>query len=1001
MKDNVEANFRAFLEALRERSDLEKVVEETGPEYRLTRRFGGREVQGETHDSLKVNAEKGVYQWFSRNEGGDVFAWVMARHGCDFMGAVEWLARRAHMDMPTFREEMGPVARAAREREEIWGLCLGLMQRWLREDDQAWAYVLDGPYAHGEPRHFCVETVEAAGLGFTGRGEDARNAMRAVLGKAGVDVECPAAVAVLGFQGDVSRWAAKWGIEPNENWLGKEGRPGYISGLLGARRLVYPLMWHGRCVGFTARNILGSEIDRDGKPRKSYEMPVALAGEKRVYHNWLFGQGSEQVVVVEGPGDAVALGQMGLPAVALLGLGVEKNADTLAALRFYRGAGGEKCERTIYLGMDADEAGQAAIRGKDESWPFVNVFGVNARIINWQGDDGNRYYLGSSGEAHEVKDANDYLAALTQAYRGNGEWTAEVRDQVRGQAQTVVDSAELMALAIARRAGNKRGVKREQALQFAVSVMLKMGDTFEIYRKDLAQALRMDLREMQNLIKAAQAADKKAVSPVETVYTHGGYVDGWLLEYLYDAENGEARLAWRDPDGLIASGDEVNIEGRTYKPYPPDKPMRERAIFLPSELGEKKSIAELVSYIEFFLRKNYLMPSDRLTRLVSYWVLGTWLYDCFSTTIYLRAMGGAGSGKSEFLGRVALLCYRTTRINGAGSDSSFFRLVERYKGVVFIDEADIDQSDTESDMVKFYNLGAMRGNLIWRSAEGIGPNGERTFDPVGFQTFCPKLVGMRKDFKDDAVGTRALTIKLTPRVMDELMAAGVPLSITKAMETQAQKLRNLLIRWRLESWEPEIEVDASVYDLTISPRLNQVAGPLLAIARDDPAQQDDIRGVLREYYAESTITLSMTLTARILEALWKIWNYPDLHQQMVKVDEHGDALIKVGDITRITNEVMNEMNDDDNDDDDDKSKAARHEVKSRRVGSIIREELQLQVSERRRDGFWVYWNEPRLVGLSTKYGVKPDQFGPDGAANASRQPQPVVKKAEPRQDSLV
>jgi DNA primase len=191
-------------------------------------------------------------------------------------------------------------------------------------------------------------------------------------------------VAVLGFQGDVSRWAAKWGIEPNENWLGKEGRPGYISGLLGARRLVYPLMGHGRCVGFTARNILGSEIDRDGKPRKSYEMPVALAGEKRVYHNWLFGQGSEQVVVVEGPGDAVALDRWGCQPWRCWGWG-GKNADTLAALRFYRGGGGEKCERTIYLGMDADEAGQAAIRGKDESWPFVNVFGVNARSSTGRG----------------------------------------------------------------------------------------------------------------------------------------------------------------------------------------------------------------------------------------------------------------------------------------------------------------------------------------------------------------------------------------------------------------------------------------------------------------------------------------------------------------------------------------------------------------------------------------------------------------------------------------
>jgi hypothetical protein len=342
--------------------------------------------------------------------------------------------------------------------------------------------------------------------------------------------------------------------------------------------------------------------------------------------------------------------------------------------------------------------------------------------------------------------------------------------------------------------------------------------------------------------------------------------------------------------------------------------------------------------------------------------------------IYLRAIGGAGSGKSELMRRIGMICYRTMTANGAGSTSSLFRSLERYKGTVFIDEADLQQSDTEQDMVKFYNLGAMRNNPIWRTVESTGPDGEKTWEAVSFQTFCPKLVAMRKDFKDDAIGSRSLTLKLVAREMVELKAAGIPLTVNNQIRARAQAIRNVLCRWRLETWQPEIEVDPDFYDLTISARLNQVAGPLLAIARDDIEQQEEIRKTLRDYHAESRISQSMKLEARVIEAMWKIWNYPELHKAMIKMQPDGSPSMKVGDITKKTNEIMDQMNDEEGDEDDDRRK--QNSVKAQRIGRICREEFSMQVSDRQRDGFWVYWNEPRMLGLSNKYGITPEDFGP-------------------------
>jgi hypothetical protein len=367
-------------------------------------------------------------------------------------------------------------------------------------------------------------------------------------------------------------------------------------------------------------------------------------------------------------------------------------------------------------------------------------------------------------------------------------------------------------------------------------------------------------------------------------------------------------------------------------------------------------------------------------------VLSSWIYDCFETLLYLRAIGGAGSGKSELIKRIGMISYRTMTANGAGSVSSLFRSLERYKGTVLLDEADLQQSDTESDMIKFYNLGAMRGQPIMRSEKATGPNGEETFEPVAFQTFCPKLIAMRKDFKDDAVGSRSLTLKLNPREMTELRAAGVPLTINREIRDRAQALRNLLCRWRLETWQEEIPIDFDLYEMTISPRLNQVAGPLLAIARDDPGQQEEIRNTLKEYYAETIIGSSMTIGARVLEAMWKIFQYDDLRKAM-KTEADGSQLIKVGDVTRIANDLINEMNDTGDDEADDNNKRKGQELSSQRIGRIIRGDLQLKVSERRRDGFWVYWNEPRMLGLATRYGINPDDFKPMIKENPTVAPQ--------------
>ena len=939
-----------IVEQVKARNRIEDIVEESG--FRLANRMG-RYRKGTEHDSLVIDTAQQRYWWNSCDEHGDVVDWVRARQGMEFKDAVEWLCRRAHLPAPEWTGESQVARVAARAREDAMGAAVGWFVRQLWEGGDPLAFVRN--------RGWNDELIRSAFLGYSGpQGQRGRLAedLRKSLATQGVDAYGPAAVALCGYSGDVAGWAREHGVtEIDERWLDW----GHIPGLVGQDMIVYAHVKNGRVCYYSGRGV---------HEKKHHNLQTQLVGPRQAYFNGVWEAAAPECVIVEGQADALSLAQWGVPAMALVG--VSLNVDTAKLLEGHQ---------RVYMGLDTDKAGnmqnslELVLKGKKPTGPLKNLMTVGpmTRVVHWD--------LAAANEVEKgyIKDANDILKLMVFPITPEGEEQLLAVDPEKQQAtvERVINASKTLAEEVAIWAGRQEGARKGDAIKFAMEIVaaLKKED-LSLLQSDLVKGLKTNQRDFTRWLKAATASEKEDVVGGEPKWTWGGCINGWLVEYLYDIETGKAGLAWRDPTGVVSSGGDVVIDGQRYLPSPPNAVLESGGVIFPSTLGEKKSIRELVAYIVGYLQAIYLLPSEKMGRLIAYWILTTWVYDSFETVIYLRAMGGAGSGKSELMKRIGMICYRTMTANGAGSTSSLFRSLERYKGTVFIDEADMQKSDTEQDMVKFYNLGAMRNNPIWRTIEVTGPDGEKNWEAVSFQTFCPKLVAMRKDFRDDAVGSRSLTLQLVSREMLELKAANIPLTVNNQIRARAQALRNLLCRWRMETWQNEIEVDPEFYDMNISPRLNQVAGPLLAIARDDLEQQDEIRKTLRDYYAESIITQSMTLGARVLEAMWKIWKYPDLHKK-TKLHVDGRPKIKIGDITEITNDIINEMNGGDEDEDDHKP---AKKLTSKTVGGIIRNELQMEVNIRERDGFWMFWNEPRMLGLSNKYGISPEDFGPPPAA---------------------
>lgn len=83
------------IESVRERVNIVSVIERYTP---LVKR-AGVEWRGKEHPSLAVDEAKQLYHWHSRDEGGDVFAWVMHREHVEFRQALEIVSdlARAHL----------------------------------------------------------------------------------------------------------------------------------------------------------------------------------------------------------------------------------------------------------------------------------------------------------------------------------------------------------------------------------------------------------------------------------------------------------------------------------------------------------------------------------------------------------------------------------------------------------------------------------------------------------------------------------------------------------------------------------------------------------------------------------------------------------------------------------------------------------------------------------------------------------------------------------------
>lgn len=314
--------------------------------------------------------------------------------------------------------------------------------------------------------------------------------------------------------------------------------------------------------------------------------------------------------------------------------------------------------------------------------------------------------------------------------------------------------------------------------------------------------------------------------------------DDFLAEMVY-RPNQEKPLGYlvhrfARPDDPPEYVEKLDVGKMVY--YPPNSGLIAKGVVrFPSTIEEYGEEHALFLRLRDFIATYVKLENKDFQTLCCCYILMTWLFDKFEVVPYLRAQGDVGTGKTTLIKVIASVCYRSVSMGGAVGGAPIYRMIDKLTGcTLMIDEADFNQSDLYSDLIKILNVGYQRDVPIIR-CERVRDD---PWDIAAYECYGPKLLSTRRRFDDTALESRCLSYTMSSMKEDDLQ--DTPSVLGPAWRVEAQRLRNMLLLWRFRTW-PSARVDPLFRVRGAEPRVNQIIQPILA-----SVQSDAVKGILLE-----------------------------------------------------------------------------------------------------------------------------------------------------------
>lgn len=332
---------REIVEAIKDRSDIVDLIGTYVSLKRAGSNYGGLcPFHSEKTPSFTVFPDNQSFFCFGCEAGGDAFSFIMRVENLDYPGAVEFLAKRSGVELPTDgREERKGVS-----RKRVFEMNL-LAARFWRDCLFDPVIGKSGMEYLTEKRGLPLSIIRRFGLGYA---PNDFGALTAVLRK-------------NGFSDEEMKEAFLCGISQ---------RTGRAFDMF-RDRVMFPVIDNtGNVIAFSGRDVGGQD---NRKYVNSSDTPAFQKRRNLFALNFAKNHCAEQLILCEGNIDVVSLHAAGFEnAVASLGTALtDEQARVLA-----------KYTKQVILAYDSDEAGQ---RAAHRAMGIFAKVGLDVRILQMQG----------------------------------------------------------------------------------------------------------------------------------------------------------------------------------------------------------------------------------------------------------------------------------------------------------------------------------------------------------------------------------------------------------------------------------------------------------------------------------------------------------------------------------------------------------------------------------------------------------------------------------------
>ena len=374
--------------------------------------------------------------------------------------------------------------------------------------------------------------------------------------------------------------------------------------------------------------------------------------------------------------------------------------------------------------------------------------------------------------------------------------------------------------------------------------------------------------------KAKELA-KKDNEKKEKINRVSSYIDEKnqiLVEEIYTKKDGVMFCMCDCKTGKITYCKSFTIGKIKYYPQVGEE-IDKGVIKLPTKALEYEDDLKLDKEIWDFSYKWLDIPAD--FRQFCIWnTKRSWVFQRFHTLNYLRYLGDTGTGKTRGLDTFGYIHYKPIKTSGSTTPAPLFRIIDKWRGTIVMDEADLKQSDESQDIIKVINLGYEEGGFIMRCDQN---NADQInfFDP-----YCPKILGTRKSFTDKATESRCIT-----HVSEVTDRTDIPVELDDNFKKEVEEIRNKLLMWRFKNY---FKIDLTKkYDLgDIEPRVKQIVSGYIPLFGNDEKQMEIFKNFIKTYQQDLIEERSSSFTGQVVKAI--------------------HSLIENGNLTFTTKEIVSE-----------------------------------------------------------------------------------------------